>query len=79
LAQVAAPPTTPNGPFAEQLGLSVDKQGVIQTQSPFYETNVSGVFAVGDCATPVKAVSQAMAMGSFASAGIIGRLGQEKL
>jgi thioredoxin reductase len=52
---------------------------VIRTLPPFYETDASGVFAVGDCATPVKAVSQAMAMGSFASAGIIGRLGQEKL
>lgn len=52
---------------------------MIRTLPPFYETDASGAFAVGDCATPVKAVSQAMAMGSFASAGIIGRLGQEKL
>jgi len=40
---------------------------------------VSGVFAVGDWVTPMKSVSQAMAMGTFAAAGIIGRLGQEKL
>jgi len=59
--------------------LSADEQGVIQTRAPFYETDVAGVFAVGDCATPMKAVSQAMAMGSFAAAGIAGRLGQEKL
>ena len=45
---------------------------------PFYESSVSGVFAVGDCATPIKSVAQAMAMGGLAAAGIVGQLGQRK-
>ena len=76
---MAAPATKLNGPFIEQLGLDVDAQGTIVTSSPFYETSVQGVFAVGDCATPMKSVSQAMAMGSFAAAGVVGKLGQGKL
>ena len=48
------------------------------TRPPFYESSISGVFAVGDCATPIKSVAQAMAMGSFAAAGVVGQVGQEK-
>lgn len=33
-----------------------------------------GVFAVGDCATPLKAVTQAVAMGSFGAGGLVGQL-----
>jgi thioredoxin reductase len=68
-----------NGPFVEQLGLEVTEQSFIKTSPPFYATNVPGVFAVGDCATPFKAVTQAIAMGSFAAAGVVGQLGQQKL
>ncbi|KAM0709177.1 hypothetical protein Q7P35_003213 [Cladosporium inversicolor] len=75
---VAAPATKLNGPFAAQLGLEVDAQENIVTKPPFYESSVSGVFAVGDCATPIKSVAQAMAMGSFAAAGVVGQLGQGK-
>lgn len=56
----------------------MDAQGSILTSSPFYETSVRGVFAVGDCATLLKSVAQAMAMGTFAAAGVVGQLGQEK-
>jgi thioredoxin reductase len=76
--QAAAPATKLNGPFAAQLGLEVDAQDNIVTSPPFYESSVSGFFAVGDCATPIKSVAQAMAMGSFAAAGVVGQVGQEK-
>ena len=51
--------------------------GVIKTSQPFYETSLSGVFAVGDCASPIPAVNNAMAMGSFAAGGLAGQLGAE--
>lgn len=76
--KVAAPSAIANGPFVTQLGLDVDFQGNIKTNAPFYETDSQGVFAVGDCATPIKSVAQAMAMGSFAAAGVVGQLGQSK-
>lgn len=68
-----------NGPFVEQLGLEVTEQGFIKTSPPFYATNVPGVLAVGDCATPFKAVTQAISMGTFAAGGVVGQLGQLKL
>ena len=40
----------------------------------FFETTVPGVFAVGDCATPLKAVTQAVAMGSFGAGGLASQL-----
>jgi len=51
--------------------------GVIKTSQPFYETTVSGVFAVGDCASYVPAVVNAMAMGMFAAGGLVAQLGAE--
>ena len=61
------PDASINGPFTKQLGVEVTEQGFIKTIPPFYETTVPGVFAVGDCATPMRAVTQAVAMGSFLS------------
>lgn len=63
-----------NGPFVKELGLELTEQGDIQTSQPFYSTNQSGVFAVGDCAVPIKAVVQAVATGTFAAGGIIGEI-----
>ncbi|KAH8172389.1 pyridine nucleotide-disulfide oxidoreductase domain-containing protein [Sarocladium implicatum] len=65
------------GPFAQQLELELQPTGDIKTSSPFYETSVPGVFAVGDCATPIKAVSQAVAMGTLAAGGLAFQLGAE--
>jgi len=59
--------------------LEVSDSGTIKTSPPFYATNVPGVLAVGDCATPFKAASQALAMGTFAAGGVVGQLGQKKL
>jgi pyruvate/2-oxoglutarate dehydrogenase complex dihydrolipoamide dehydrogenase (E3) component len=37
---------------------------------PFFNTNVSGVYAAGDCATLMKAVPTATMMGNFVAAGL---------
>jgi thioredoxin reductase len=66
-----------SGPFVEQLSLEINDMGVIKTSQPFYETSVPGVFAVGDCAAPMAAVTNAVAMGSFAAGGLAGQLGAE--
>ncbi|KAL5366065.1 hypothetical protein BJX96DRAFT_25330 [Aspergillus floccosus] len=73
------PQTEVNGPMAKQLDLTMTEGGDIQTTSPFHETSVSGVFAVGDCATPFKAVSPVVAMGSMAAAGLVAQLQAEPL
>ena len=51
--------------------------GVIKTSQPFYETSMPGVFAVGDCATIMPAVVNALAMGAFAAGGLVAQLGAE--
>lgn len=66
-----------NGPFAQQLGLELTPMGDIKTEGQFFETTVKGVFAVGDCATYMKAVSQAIGMGSLAAGAISAQLGAE--
>ncbi|KAK2054705.1 FAD/NAD(P)-binding domain-containing protein [Colletotrichum caudatum] len=71
------PTAKPRGPFAEQLGLELQASGDIMVKQPFYETSVRGVFAAGDCATPIKAVSQAVAMGTVTAAGLAFQLGAE--
>ncbi|UKZ54815.1 hypothetical protein TrVGV298_008628 [Trichoderma virens] len=66
-----------NGPFAQQLGLELTPSGDIKTSQPFGEASMPGVFAVGDCATQMKAVSQAAAMGALAAGGLSFQLGAE--
>ncbi|KAF2759354.1 FAD/NAD(P)-binding domain-containing protein [Pseudovirgaria hyperparasitica] len=72
-----APKTEVVGPWVDMLGLELTEMGVVKTNAPFYETTVKGVFAVGDIATPMKSVGQAVAMAGFAAAGIVGQLGAE--
>ncbi|KAK6849414.1 hypothetical protein PG990_001707 [Apiospora arundinis] len=76
---VHKPKSQINGPFAKQLSLELTEQGVIKSTAPFYESSVKGVFAVGDCATPVPAVTNALAMGAFAAAGLVSQLQVEPL
>jgi thioredoxin reductase len=44
---------------------------------PMFTTNVPGVFAAGDCVTPMKAVVQAMATGAFCAGGVSAMLSAE--
>ncbi|ROV93149.1 hypothetical protein VMCG_08739 [Cytospora schulzeri] len=74
---VHKPKSEINGPFVRQLSLELTEQAVIKTTQPFYESSVKGVFAVGDCATAIPAVTNAMAMGAFAAGGLISQLQSE--
>ncbi|KAL6716683.1 hypothetical protein ACLMJK_006251 [Lecanora helva] len=74
LNQVHKPRSEVNGPFAHQLGLELTEQGDIKSNSFFYETSEPGVFAIGDCASPLKAVTNAIAMGSFSAGGLVSQL-----
>lgn len=71
---VHRPKTEINGPFAQQLGLQLTPQGDIFTNPPFGETSVPGIFSAGDCAGPVKIVSNALFTGSCCGAGATGKL-----
>ncbi|RYC63013.1 hypothetical protein CHU98_g3183 [Xylaria longipes] len=59
-----------NGSFAKDLGVELAPQGHINTIPPFFNTNVPGVYAAGDCATLMKSVPTATMMGSFVAAGL---------
>lgn len=74
---VHKPKSRVSGPFVEQLGLQLTDAGVIHTTQPYYETSVPGVFAVGDCASPMPAVVNALATGAFAAGGVVAQLGAE--
>jgi thioredoxin reductase len=63
--------------FVKQLGLELTEKGFVKTTGVTYETTTPGVFAVGDCASPMPAVINALSMGAFAASGIAGQLGAE--
>ncbi|KAF2106346.1 thioredoxin reductase [Lophiotrema nucula] len=70
------------GSFVEQLGLELDNSGIInpgfiKVGGIFNETNVPGIFAVGDCASAFKVVVSGVNMGAFTAAGLAAQLGNE--
>lgn len=71
------PKSVLNGPFVEQLGLETTPQGDFKVNPPFNETSVAGVFAAGDCGTPMKAVGVALSSGGYAAAGVASSMGAE--
>jgi thioredoxin reductase len=77
--QAHAPDVEINGPFVEQLGLELAPSGEIKTNQPFNETSVPGVFAAGDCATMMRAVTTATMAGSMAAVGASGQIQREDL
>lgn len=56
--------------LAEQLKLDLGPTGEIHVTPPFCQTSVPGVFAAGDCASPMKIIPNAIAMGAYAGAGV---------
>lgn len=66
-----------NGPFVSDLGLELHAAGYIDVASPMPLTSVPGVYAVGDCATMMRAVPTAMYMGACAAAGVAHELTAE--
>ncbi|KAL3473849.1 hypothetical protein BJX99DRAFT_260964 [Aspergillus californicus] len=74
---VYGPSTEVNGPFATQLDLKMTAQGDIEVSQPFFEASEPGVFAVGDVAGPIKAVTPAVYSGTLAAGGIAMQLQAE--
>ncbi len=56
-------------PLVEQLGIQLNEQGFIIV-NPFQQTSLPHVFAAGDCTTPMRSVSTAVAQGTMAGAAI---------
>ncbi|OKL58127.1 hypothetical protein UA08_06434 [Talaromyces atroroseus] len=73
-----APNYVVNGPFIENLGLEKTETGDIKVSPMFNETSMSGVFAVGDCANPMKAVTPSISMGTGTAGAIVMQLQGEK-
>jgi len=63
-----------NKTWVEQLGLEISDQGDIKVNAPLIETSVPAVFAKGDCATPMKSASYAIAMGGLSAVGAVAQL-----
>lgn len=72
---VHQPATTMSRSLVDQLGLELDARGDIVNKPPFFQTNIPGVFAAGDCASPFKIIPMALFMGANAAAGICRELG----
>lgn len=60
----------------EQLGCTINEMGFIQTDM-MQKTTIAGIFAAGDCTTPMRSVSTAVAQGTMAGAAINAELCQE--
>jgi pyruvate/2-oxoglutarate dehydrogenase complex dihydrolipoamide dehydrogenase (E3) component len=67
---VHRPDTKLDMKLIDQLGLKVSERGDIEVMPPFCQTSVPGVYAAGDCASPMKIIPNAMAMGAYAGCGL---------
>ncbi|KAH8723049.1 thioredoxin reductase [Phaeosphaeriaceae sp. PMI808] len=67
---VHQPFTRLRGSFADELGLEKTPFGDIKVEHPFPATSVPGVYAAGDCASPFKNASMAVAAGACAGNGV---------
>ncbi|MFB9078001.1 NAD(P)/FAD-dependent oxidoreductase [Flavobacterium procerum] len=56
-------------PIPEALGCELNEQSLVKVDA-MQKTNVTGVFASGDCTTPMRSVAIAVSTGSFAGAVI---------
>lgn len=54
------------GDLHQQLGLQLSPAGTIVVSPPFNQTGVKGIFAAGDCASPMHTVTQALHSGTCA-------------
>ncbi|KAJ0419610.1 hypothetical protein BJY00DRAFT_302020 [Aspergillus carlsbadensis] len=73
-----APESKITAPFATQLSLNMTPGGDIEVNQPFFETSMPGVFAVGDVAGPIKAVTPAIYSGTMVAGGLVGQLQAEE-
>lgn len=65
----ARPPFEQHCPIPEILGCDSNEQGLLKVDA-MQKTNIAGVFASGDCTTPMRSVAIAVSTGSFAGAVI---------
>lgn len=63
------PKTKLRGTLHEQLGLEVTPQGNIKVNPPFNQTSLKGVFAAGDCSSPMQTVTAALHSGTCTGGG----------
>ncbi|CAM3641297.1 NAD(P)/FAD-dependent oxidoreductase [Flavobacterium chungbukense] len=63
------PPFEQHCPIPEKLGCEINEQGLLKVDA-MQKTNVTGIFASGDCTTPMRSVAIAISSGSFAGAVI---------
>lgn len=56
-------------PLVQQLKLTLNEHGYIMV-NPFQQTSLHQVFAAGDCTTPMRSISTAVAQGTMAGAAI---------
>lgn len=59
--------------FAAELGCALTAQGLLQVD-PMQRTTVPGVFASGDCTSPMRSLSMAIATGGMAAGAIVHEL-----
>ncbi|ORY14661.1 thioredoxin reductase [Clohesyomyces aquaticus] len=67
---VHRPNTELDRTLVDQLGLKISERGDIEAMPPFCQTSVPGVFAAGDCASPMKIIPNALCTGAYAGCGI---------
>lgn len=63
------PKTKLRGALAEQLGLEFTPMNTIKVNPPFNQTSVKGVFAAGDCSSPMQTITAAMFAGTCVGGG----------
>lgn len=65
----ARPPFEQHCPIPKTLGCDNNEQGLLKVDA-MQKTNIPGIFASGDCTTPMRSVAIAVSTGSFAGAVI---------
>ncbi|ETS77603.1 hypothetical protein PFICI_09665 [Pestalotiopsis fici W106-1] len=67
---VHKPELQAGNPVPDQLGCEYVPGLGIKVTPPFNSTSVEGVYAAGDCCSPLRNIPNAMSMGSFAGCGL---------
>jgi thioredoxin reductase len=63
------PKTKLRGDLAQQLGCALSPMGLVVVNPPFNQTSVKGVFAAGDCCSPMHTITSALSSGTCTGGG----------
>ena len=63
------PKTRLRGNLAQQLGVDITPMNTLKVNPPFNQTNIKGVFAAGDCSTPMQTATAAIYTGTCVGGG----------